>query len=178
MNRNKLNNHDDENIQSLNSNDANDENIQVNHTSYLAQNKAVIASSMIVRGGLSVDNSLTVGGIIYGDVDCRQRIDSKAGFEIHGNITADSFYAVGGLVEGNLLCHDRIEVDMGSRIKGKLEADSLILNGMIEGDVIAYSSVRLGMHSNVKGNIRTASLITDKGAIFNGSVETLEKEKF
>ena len=170
----KINNQE-ETIQRL---ESNEENTQVNHLSYLAQNKAVIASSMIVRGGLSVDNSLTVGGIIYGDVDCRQRIDSKAGFEIHGNITADSFFAVGGLVEGNLLCHDRIEVDMGSRIKGKLEADSLILNGMIEGDVIAYSSVRLGMHSNVKGNIRTSSLITDKGAIFNGSVETLEKEKF
>jgi cytoskeletal protein CcmA (bactofilin family) len=147
-------------------------------TTYPAALKAIIASSMVIRGGLNVETDLLVGGTIHGDVYCKQNVETKAGFQIYGNIHAESFYAVGGHIEGNLSCDDRIEIDMGTSLKGTLEADSLILNGDIQGDVIAYASVRLGMHAKLRGNIRTAHLIVDKGAILNGTVETIVQENF
>lgn len=145
---------------------------------------AVISSTMVIKGDVELDTSLSVSGKVYGNITCKDQVDANEGSYFEGNINAASAKFTGGEVKGNVTCQNQFEMDQHSAMTGDLVAQSAVISGNVVGQIKCTDSVTLTRTASVKGDLYSASISVEAGArlegkyvVSNNSTEAAPKKK-
>ena len=87
---------------------------------------SVILRDTKLQGNIIEKDSITIDGIIVGDIKAEEVIINENG-NITGNLTADNNIEVGGQVTGDLFS-DRIHLNNSAKVKGKLSHKNLVVD--------------------------------------------------
>jgi cytoskeletal protein CcmA (bactofilin family) len=129
---------------------------------------AVISSTMVIKGDVELDTSLSVSGKVYGNIACKDQVDANEGSYFEGNINASSAKFTGGEVKGNVTCKNQFEMDQHSAMTGDLVAQSAVISGSVVGQIKCNDSVTLTRTASVKGDLYSASISVEAGARLEG----------
>ena len=87
---------------------------------------SVILRDTKLQGNIIEKDSITIDGIIKGDVKAEEVIINKNG-NITGSLTADNNIEIGGQVIGDL-SSDRIHLNSSAKVRGKLSHRNLVVD--------------------------------------------------
>ena len=87
---------------------------------------SVILRDTKLQGNIIEKDSITIDGIIEGDVKAEEVIINKNG-NITGSLTADNNIEIGGQVTGDL-SSDRIYLNSSAKVRGKLSHRNLVVD--------------------------------------------------
>jgi cytoskeletal protein CcmA (bactofilin family) len=107
---------------------------------------SVILRDTKLQGNLTQKDSITVDGLVIGDIKSQEIIVSENG-NITGNLTAELNIEVGGLVNGDI-SSDRIHLNKTARIKGKLFHRSLVVDEGAQLEIASTTKKKLNNKNN------------------------------
>ncbi|AMC92821.1 hypothetical protein AOC36_02115 [Erysipelothrix larvae] len=142
----------------------------------LDENYSVISSGVTIRGNIESKDSLSIAGIVEGDVYCEKEIELAQNCTIHGDIKSASIAINGAEIRGNVSVEDRFVLDKDSIIVGSLSANSARINGRIDGPVKVSGEVSIASTAVVIGDLMSSSLVVENGAQLKGSYTVYVEE--
>ncbi|AMC92823.1 hypothetical protein AOC36_02125 [Erysipelothrix larvae] len=149
----------------------------MDHKNYaLDESYSVISSGVTIKGNIESTDSLSIAGIVQGDVMCHKEIELAQDCCISGDIKSTSIAINGAKIEGNVTVEDRFVLDKDSIIIGSLSASSAHINGQIEGPVKVSGEVSIASTAVVVGDLVASSLVVENGAKLKGSYTVFSEE--
>lgn len=107
---------------------------------------SVILRDTKLQGNIIDKDSITIDGIIIGDIKAQEVLINENG-NITGNITADSNIEAGGQVTGDL-SSDRIHLNSTAKIRGKLFHRNLIVDEGAQLEIAASTRKKITNNNN------------------------------
>ena len=102
---------------------------------------SVILRDTKLQGNIIEKDSITLDGIILGDIKAQEVIINKNG-NISGNIIAENNIEVGGQVTGDL-SSDRIHLNNTAKVKGKLFHRNLVVDEGAQLEIAASTRKKI-----------------------------------
>lgn len=131
---------------------------------------AIISSSMVVKGDLELESALVLNGKVFGNITCKDLVESSVGSFVEGNIESKALKLNGAELNGNVVVEDFIEANEQSKIIGNIKANRAIISGTVEGEIKTDESLVVKSSAIIKGDIESASISIEAGAKLQGKV--------
>lgn len=97
--------------------------------------------------------------------------------KVKGDFNAQGNIVVEGILEGGLKTEGSLYVGNNAKISGNIEAKEAKINGEIMGNINIKTNLDIDSSSKISGDILCSSLAIAKGALINGKITMLTKEK-
>jgi cytoskeletal protein CcmA (bactofilin family) len=140
-----------------------------------------IIGEAIYRGTVLVDGIISgQPGNNGGALSVRQRGRPFFGAEpeLNGEISFRDMLRVNGHIAGSVFSDKgTLVVDAAAKVDANVDVAVAIIGGAVAGDLVAHQRVELRSTAKVYGNIWTRSLVIQRGAIFEGVCQMLEKKE-
>ena len=102
---------------------------------------SVILNDTILKGELTQNDSITLGGTFVGNISAEEIIINDRG-NINGNLNASINIEINGEVVGDLIS-DRIHLSNGAKVRGKLFHKNLVVEEGAQVEISASSRKKL-----------------------------------
>lgn len=127
---------------------------------------ALITSGMQITGDMTSTGSISVEGVINGNVQCNGKLTVTG--TINGNSTASEFFADSAHIEGEVTSTGTVKIANGSVIVGNISATSAVIAGAVKGDIDVQGPVVVDTSAVVMGNIKSRTVQINNGAVIEG----------
>ena len=139
---------------------------QTSRASEVSDENAVITAGMTITGDLTSTGSISVEGLINGNVNCNGKLTVTG--TIKGNSSSSEFFADQAKIEGEVSTQGTVKIGVGSVIIGNIKATSAVIAGAVKGDIDVQGPVVVDTSAVVMGNIKSRSVQINNGAVIQG----------
>jgi cytoskeletal protein CcmA (bactofilin family) len=80
-----------------------------------------------------------------------------------------------GTFTGEITTDDLLIIGETAKVSAEITCGSVVINGEVNGKIKARDSVELRGHARVKADLATPSLVMDKGVVFDGYCNMMDK---
>lgn len=97
------------------------------------------------------------------------------GLVFEGKLTFQGQVRFDGTFTGEISTDDLLIIGETAKVHADISCGSVVINGEVNGKIKARDSVELRGHARVKADIATPSLVMDKGVVFDGYCNMMDK---
>lgn len=110
-----------------------------------------------------------------GGGDGGQNATFGPGLVFEGKLTFQGQVRFDGTFTGEISTDDLLIIGETAKVHADISCGSVVINGEVNGKIKARDSVELRGHARVKADIATPSLVMDKGVVFDGYCNMMDK---
>ncbi len=96
---------------------------------------------------------------------------------VKGDVICNGILRIEGRLEGTIKGDGDITVAEHSEVVGDIEGRKVVVLGKVRGNITSKEIVEIIASSEVNGDVTTEKLSIEEGAIFNGKINTKQKEE-
>jgi cytoskeletal protein CcmA (bactofilin family) len=97
------------------------------------------------------------------------------GLVFEGKLSFQGQVRFDGTFTGEITTDDLLIIGETAKVSADITCGSVVINGEVTGKIKARDSVELRGHARVKADLVTPSLIMDKGVVFDGYCNMMDK---
>jgi cytoskeletal protein CcmA (bactofilin family) len=97
------------------------------------------------------------------------------GLVFEGKLSFQGQVRFDGTFTGEITTDDLLIIGETAKVSANISCGSVVINGEVNGKIKARDSVELRGHARVKADLVTPSLVMDKGVVFDGYCNMMEK---
>jgi cytoskeletal protein CcmA (bactofilin family) len=97
------------------------------------------------------------------------------GLVFEGKLSFQGQVRFDGTFTGEISTDDLLIIGETAKVSADITCGSVVINGEVNGKIKARDSVELRGHARVKADLVTPSLVMDKGVVFDGYCNMMDK---
>jgi cytoskeletal protein CcmA (bactofilin family) len=97
------------------------------------------------------------------------------GLVFEGKLSFQGQVRFDGTFSGEISTDDLLIIGETAKVSADITCGSVVINGEVNGKIKARDSVELRGHARVKADVTTPSLVMDKGVVFDGYCNMMDK---
>lgn len=97
------------------------------------------------------------------------------GLVFEGKLSFQGQVRFDGTFTGEITTDDLLIIGETAKVSADITCGSVVINGEVNGKIKARDSVELRGHARVKADLVTPSLVMDKGVVFDGYCNMMDK---
>ncbi|HTD63181.1 MAG TPA: polymer-forming cytoskeletal protein [Verrucomicrobiae bacterium] len=97
------------------------------------------------------------------------------GLVFEGKLSFQGQVRFDGTFTGEITTDDLLIIGETAKVSADITCGSVVINGEVNGKIKARDSVELRGHARVKADLATPSLVMDKGVVFDGYCNMMDK---
>jgi cytoskeletal protein CcmA (bactofilin family) len=97
------------------------------------------------------------------------------GLVFEGKLSFQGQVRFDGTFTGEITTDDLLIIGETAKVSADITCGSVVINGEVNGKIKARDSVELRGHARVKADVVTPSLVKDKGVVFDGYCNMMDK---
>jgi len=97
------------------------------------------------------------------------------GLVFEGKLSFQGQVRFDGTFTGEISTDDLLIIGETAKVSADITCGSVVINGEVNGKIKARDSVELRGHARVKADLTTPSLVMDKGVVFDGYCNMMDK---
>jgi cytoskeletal protein CcmA (bactofilin family) len=97
------------------------------------------------------------------------------GLVFEGKLSFQGQVRFDGTFTGEITTDDLLIIGETAKVSADITCGSVVINGEVNGKIKARDSVELRGHARVKADLVTPSLVMDKGVVFDGHCNMMDK---
>jgi cytoskeletal protein CcmA (bactofilin family) len=97
------------------------------------------------------------------------------GLVFEGKLSFQGQVRFDGTFTGEITTDDLLIIGETAKVSADITCGSVVINGEVNGKIKARDSVELRGHARVKADLATPSLVMDKGVVFEGYCNMMDK---
>jgi len=97
------------------------------------------------------------------------------GLVFEGKLSFQGQVRFDGTFTGEITTDDLLIIGETAKVSADITCGSVVINGEVTGKIKARDSVELRGHARVKADLATPSLVMDKGVVFDGYCNMMDK---
>lgn len=125
-----------------------------------------ITKATVINGDLQTDGCIDLIGTVKGSVSCDGKL--IVGGSITGNVQVGELYANAARIEGDVHVVDAAKIGVGTVVVGNVFAGSAVIAGAVKGDIDVQGPVIVDSTAVIMGNIKSKSVQINNGAVIEG----------
>jgi cytoskeletal protein CcmA (bactofilin family) len=110
-----------------------------------------------------------------GSADAAGNATFGPGLVFEGKLSFQGQVRFDGTFTGEITTDDLLIIGETAKVSADITCGSVVINGEVNGKIKARDSVELKGHARVKADIVTPSLVMDKGVVFDGYCNMMDK---
>jgi cytoskeletal protein CcmA (bactofilin family) len=110
-----------------------------------------------------------------GSVDPSANATFGPGLVFEGKLSFQGQVRFDGTFTGEITTDDLLIIGETAKVSADITCGSVVINGEVNGKIKARDSVELRGHARVKADLVTPSLVMDKGVVFDGHCNMMDK---
>jgi len=110
-----------------------------------------------------------------GSADASGNATFGPGLVFEGKLSFQGQVRFDGTFTGEITTDDLLIIGETAKVSADITCGSVVINGEVNGKIKARDSVELRGHARVKSDITTPSLVMDKGVVFDGYCNMMDK---
>lgn len=125
-----------------------------------------ITKATVINGDLQTDGCIDLIGTVKGAVSCDGKL--IVGGSITGDVQVGELYANAARIEGDVHVVDAAKIGVGTVVVGNVFAGSAVIAGAVKGDIDVQGPVIVDSTAVIMGNIKSRSVQINNGAVIEG----------
>lgn len=97
--------------------------------------------------------------------------------EFTGLLTFEGTVRIDGSFEGEIKTEDNLIIGENATVKAEITVGTLMVQGKIEGNIIASKKLHVTSKGRVIGNVVSPALHIEEGAVLEGNVSMISRDK-
>ena len=110
-----------------------------------------------------------------GSADASGNATFGPGLVFEGKLSFQGQVRFDGTFTGEITTDDLLIIGETAKVSADITCGSVVINGEVTGKIKARDSVELRGHARVKADVVTPSLVMDKGVVFDGYCNMMDK---
>ena len=110
-----------------------------------------------------------------GTADAAGNATFGPGLVFEGKLSFQGQVRFDGTFTGEITTDDLLIIGETAKVSADITCGSVVINGEVNGKIKARDSVELRGHARVKADVVTPSLVMDKGVVFDGYCNMMDK---
>ena len=110
-----------------------------------------------------------------GTADASGNATFGPGLVFEGKLSFQGQVRFDGTFTGEITTDDLLIIGETAKVSADITCGSVVINGEVNGKIKARDSVELRGHARVKADVVTPSLVMDKGVVFDGYCNMMDK---
>src|SRR5438309_162625 len=110
-----------------------------------------------------------------GSADAAGNATFGPGLVFEGKLSFQGQVRFDGTFTGEITTDDLLIIGETAKVSADITCGSVVINGEVNGKIKARDSVELRGHARVKADLVTPSLVMDKGVVFDGYCNMMDK---
>ena len=110
-----------------------------------------------------------------GSADAAGNATFGPGLVFEGKLSFQGQVRFDGTFTGEITTDDLLIIGETAKVSADITCGSVVINGEVNGKIKARDSVELRGHARVKADVVTPSLVMDKGVVFDGYCNMMDK---